>query len=109
MLLGDMIRDLTDERNAAEALMALGDLPMVAAIEQARAPHGESAGAYAAGAVARFADHAGDEDWLALMNTIERTDDPASACLRAMIAWSLKDEAQDGHAGCTCGQEHPQS
>ena len=106
MLLGDMIRNLSDEAQAAEALLGLSDLPLVAAIEQARQAHGETAGGYAAGAVARFADQAGDEDWLALMNRIERTDDPAAACLRAMLEWSLKQDSTEGETGCSCGHSH---
>jgi hypothetical protein len=104
MLLGQMIRNLTDESRAAEALVALGDLPLLARLE-GRA-QGETAGAYAANAVALFADGASDEDWLGLMNKLERTDDPASACLRTMIEWSLNRDGQERHEGCTCGHEH---
>ena len=101
MLLGQMIRDLTDENRATEALVALGDLPLLARLE--RHAQGEAAGAYAANAVALFADGASDEDWLGLMNRLERTDDPAAACLRTMIEWSLDRDAQETHEGCTCG------
>jgi hypothetical protein len=106
MLLGDIIRDLTDEHCATGALVALGDLPLLAQIETARTAHGETAGAYAANAVARFADGASDEDWLGLMNAVERTDDPAGACLRRMIEWSLKQDAEDEGHSCSCGHTH---
>ena len=107
MLLGDIIRDLADESTAAEALLSLGDLPLVARIQHARRSEA-TAGAYAAGAVARFADCADDKAWLGLMNRIERTDDPAAACLRTMVEWSLT--LDEGHAcGCGdggCGNDH---
>ncbi len=106
MLLGQIIRNFTDESNVAEVLIGFGDLTLVARIEQACRPRQETSSAYAAGAVARFADHAGDEDWLALMNKIARTDDPAGACLRTMIEWSLRQEADATHSDCSCGQTH---
>ena len=106
MLLGDIIRELSNEGTAAGALVALGDLPLLLRIDAARAAHEETAGGYAAGAVARFADGAGDEDWLALMNAIERTDDPASACLRRMIEWSLTQDSDGPENACSCGQHH---
>ena len=106
MLLGDIIRDLSSESTATAALVGLGDLPLLAQIETARTAHDETAGGYAAGAVARFADGAGDEDWLGLMNALERTDDPAGACLRRMIEWSLKQDAEAPAHACSCGQAH---
>ena len=106
MLLGDIIRELSTESTASAALIALGDLPLLAQIEIARSAHDETAGGYAAGAVARFAGGAGDEDWLGLMNAIERTDDPAGACLRRMIEWSLKQDAETPEHSCSCGHQH---
>ena len=106
MLLGDIILELTDEHCAAGALIALGDLPLLAKIEAARTAHDETAGAYAANAVSRFADAAGDEDWLGLMSAIERTDDPAGACLRRMIEWSLQQDSANGGHACACGHTH---
>ena len=73
---------------------------------------GESVGEYASGAVRRFANLAGSEDWLGLMNVLERATDPGAGCLTYMVGWSLKqDEAppashadsDHAHAGCTCG------
>ena len=63
-------------------------------------------GEYAAGAVRRFANLAVSEDWLGLMNVIERAGDPGIDCLTYMVKWSLKqDEAPPtpAHEGCTCG------
>jgi hypothetical protein len=40
--------------------------------------------------VRRFSIFADDEDWLALMTALERARDPGAACLRQMLAWSLR-------------------
>lgn len=99
MLLGQMIERLADDAFAAEALLSLADLPLLVDVEAACRERGESAVAYASTAARRFADHASDEEWLALMTALERADDPGSACLRQMLAWSLRKDA----AGCACG------
>lgn len=81
MQLGDIIRSFSEYAAASEALLS--------------------------GAVRRFANLAGSEDWLGLMNVVERTDDPGTGCLVYMVNWSLKkDEALEppSHAGCTCGR-----
>src|SRR5690348_15081547 len=89
MLLGQVLQRLGDETFAAETLVGLDDLPLMADLEATREQFGESAPDYAIGAVRRFSAYASDDDWLALMNALERTDDPGAACLRAILAWSL--------------------
>lgn len=105
-MLGTLIRDLADESKASEALLSIGDIALVARIEHAR--RGDmTTGAYAAAAVARFADRAGDEDWLSLMGKMERADDPAAACLGAMIEWSLMQSESHGRScGSLEGEHH---
>ena len=98
MLLGQMIERLADDAFAAEALLSLGDLPLLVEVEAAGREYGESAATYASTAARRFADHASDEDWLALMTALERAADPGSACLRQMLVWSLRKDS----ASCTC-------
>jgi hypothetical protein len=103
MLLGDVLNRLRDETFAAETLVSLGDLPLLAGVEAEAGRQGESAGLYAAGAVRRFAAFAGDEDWLALMTALERAADPGAACLHHMLAWCLrKDRDCSDHS-----QEYP--
>jgi hypothetical protein len=106
MQLGEIIRDFSEEARADEALLACGDLALVARIGRAADRYDETVGEYAAGAVRRFSNLASNEDWLALMNAIERADDPGFDCLTHMLLWSLKrDEAESlpQHAGCTRG------
>jgi hypothetical protein len=95
MQLGDIIRSFSEDAAASEALLACNDIVLFARV-----------GEYASGAVRRFANLAGSEDWLGLMNVVERIDDPGTGCLVYMVNWSLKkDETPEppAHAGCTCG------
>lgn len=104
MLLGTLLRRLQDERFVQETLLGLGDVTLARRVADGGARFGESAADYAAGACARFSDGASDEDWLALMTALERGSDPAATCLRTMIDWSLKQDAEPaGQGGCTCG------
>jgi hypothetical protein len=99
MLLGHMIERLADDVFAAEALVSLGDLPLLVDVDAACRAQEVSAVAYAATAARRFADHASDDDWLALMTALESASDPGAACLRRMLIWSLRKDS----AGCSCG------
>jgi len=105
MLLGTIMNELRDETAAAAALLSLGDIRLVAEVEAARQPHGESVGEYVAGAAQRFARLASDEDWLRLMTALERSDHPAATCLADMVRWSIARDGQDlvGTGGCSCG------
>jgi hypothetical protein len=106
MQLGEIIQNFSEEARANEALLACGELALLARVGQATARHDETLGEYAAGAVRRFANLASSEDWLALMNAIERADDPGLRCLTHMLHWSLeRDEAESSppRAECACG------
>lgn len=106
MQLGDIIRSFSEETGAQEALLACSDITLLARVGKAAVRYDETIGEYAAGAVRRFANRAVDEDWLGLMNVLERAHDPGADCLAYMVTWSLKqDEAppMPAHAGCTCG------
>jgi hypothetical protein len=67
-----MIARLEDETVAAEALLSLDDLPLVARVAEASASAGLPPGAYAAGAVGRFVAEATDEEWLSLIGAMGR-------------------------------------
>ncbi len=103
MLLGQVLQQLGDEAIAAETLMAMGDLPLVVEVEAVGRKYGENVPAYAVGAMRRFEAFASDDDWLALMTALERADNPGAACLRHMLAWSLKRDDEDGEPACGCG------
>lgn len=103
MLLGQILERLGDEGFAAETLVSLEDLPLMVEVEATGRRFGEDIGAYAAGASRRFAQHASDEDWLALMTALERAEDAGTACLRHMLAWSLRQDAEPDGKGCGSG------
>ena len=106
MQLGEIIKDFSEEAPASEALLACNDIVLFARVGEAAGRYEETVGEYAAGAVRRFANLAISEDWLGLMNVVERADDPGIGCLTYMVNWSLtQDEmpAVPAHAGCTCG------
>lgn len=107
MTLGDLITQLNNEVDAANALEALGDLALFAAVATAGDRYGEAPGTYVANASRRFADRASDDDWLSLMTAMERAPDPGRAALERMLRWSLAqddaaDHPRDDHV-CSCG------
>ncbi|MCP8939567.1 hypothetical protein NK718_13655 [Alsobacter sp. SYSU M60028] len=117
MQLGTLISRLEDETDAAMALEALGDVVLLGEVLRTGELYDETPGEYVANAARRFAAMAGDEDWLGLMNALERADDPARAVLDRMLRWSLTRDAAEqehershahghehGHGGaCSCG------
>jgi hypothetical protein len=106
MQLGEIITSFSEEAPANEALLACNDIVLFARVGEAANRFDETVGEYAAGAVRRFANLAASEDWLGLMNVVERASDPGTECLAYMVNWSLKqDEAPpvSAHRGCTCG------
>lgn len=110
MHLGTLIARLESEDSAALALEALGDIVLFTAVSKAGARYEETPGAYVAGAVARFSDGAGDEDWVGLIGVIERAEDPGQAALVRMLRWALARDAAGGEGArqtaCSCGSTH---
>ena len=111
MLLGAIMTQFQDEETAADALLSLGDIILLAQVEAARQAHDESVGAYVSGAAQRFSRQASDEDWLGLMTALERTSNPAASCLTTMVRWSMTQDATVLHANgavgrCSCGNGH---
>jgi len=75
MQLGDIIRSFSEDTAASEALLACNDIVLFARVGESATRFEETVGEYASGAVRRFANLADSEDWLGLMNVVERTDD----------------------------------
>ncbi len=100
MTLGRMIERLDDEGFATEAMIALDDLALLAEIDRAARDLEETPAIYAADAARRFAAHATDDDWLALMTAASHAEDPGVACLKRMLLWSLRQDA----AACGCSR-----
>jgi hypothetical protein len=112
MMLSHILRNLTDDRLAEEALIGLGDLVLLAAIEAEAALFEEERGEYVVSAVRRFARLANDEDWLAVMGKLERGKRPAEAFLTVVLHWALKRDSEERNlpnaiqSACSCGEDH---
>ena len=89
MLLGDVIARLTDETTAAEAILGLGDLGLLAEMRARAEENGVTLGAYAAWAVRTYADNASSDEWTTLIGAMGRSDDPGVTCLRRAFAYVL--------------------
>jgi len=82
MMLGDVLARFEDESVAADTIMRLGDLALMALLRERAEAEGQSLGTYAAAAVRRFAAEASDETWVTLMGALARAEDPGAVCLR---------------------------
>lgn len=98
MLLGDILSRFDDPGFAAETVVGLGDLALVARIEKAAETQGSSFGEYVSSAMRLYALHAPDEEWITLMGALGRTDDPAGICMKRAFAFVLRHDCE--HSGC---------
>jgi hypothetical protein len=96
MLLGDLIAELEDEAVAAETIVRVGDLGLVAAMTSRAAEAGLPLGRYATWAVRHYADTAPDDEWVQLMGALGRADDPGAVCLQRAFAYVVAHCGQDG-------------
>ncbi len=81
-MLGDILARLNDEGEAAEIILGVGDLRLLAAMQERAQSEGLDLAAYARAAVQRYAAEASDEEWITLMGLIGRAGDPGTACLK---------------------------
>lgn len=86
MLLGDLISRFDDEAVAAETILRVGDLALIAAMRHDAETLGLTLGAYASATVRRYADTASDEEWTTLIGQMGRAEDPGAVCLRRAFA-----------------------
>jgi hypothetical protein len=104
MILGDVLRKLDDPSVVAAALMQFADPGLIAQAEKKAAAHGETLGEYASASVRLFSNEANDDDWVAMMAAMARTEDPGAICLRRMLEWAGSREAKtDSCCGGGCG------
>lgn len=92
MLLGDVLKRFDDETFAAEAVMGLGDLSLLARLRGEAEANGQPLGAFAQSALRRFAAEASDEDWVTLIGALARAEDPGAVCLKQAFAYVLRPE-----------------
>ena len=89
MLLGKLIKELRDESNAVETVIALGDLGLLLRVEKVAADNDLRFGEAVTRAVGQFTAHADADQWTQLMSVINRADDPGSAALKQMLNVAL--------------------
>jgi hypothetical protein len=85
MMLGDVLAQLNDEGGAAEIILGVGDLCLLAAMRRRAETEGLDLAAYARAAVQRYAAEASDEEWITLMGLMGCTGDPGTACLKRVF------------------------
>lgn len=86
MLLGDIIACFQDEAVINETLFSLGDLALTARFVALAAESNISTGELAMQSVGRFVNSASDEEWLALLGQMSRSDNPGQVFLRRALA-----------------------
>ncbi len=86
MLLGDLISRFDDETVAAETILRVGDLALIAAMRKEAEMSGLTLGTYAAAVVRQYTDSASDEEWTTLIGQMARADDPGAVCLKRAFA-----------------------
>lgn len=96
MMLGDLIAQLEDESVATEALLAIGDIVLMARVQAAADAVRTPVGAFLQELIGRFSAHASSDDWIAVMNAVGRAELPGAACLRVMLGVALA-EKETGH------------
>ena len=93
MLLGDVIARLTDETTAAEIILGLGDIGLLAGMRARAEESGVALGTYGAWAVRTYADNASSEEWTTLIGAMGRSEDPGATCLHRAFAYVLEGAA----------------
>lgn len=105
MLLGDLIARFDDEAVAAEALLLLGDLSLVARIREAAVEEGLTAGEFASIAVQQFSAAASDEEWVTAIGQMGRSTEPGLVLLHRSLAWALTPKPHRDHTTVAAHEE----
>jgi len=84
-MLGDILAKLTDETTAVETILGTGDLALLAAVREQAAAEGIDLAACVVRTVQRYTHQASDEEWITLIGMLNRSPDPARACLKRAL------------------------
>lgn len=90
MTLGAMIAGLADEGRAMDALVATGDLALIARVQSTAAAEGVSMEEVIEDLIGWFNSSAAPDDWMQVMGIANRSSTPGEACFGAMLAVALK-------------------
>ena len=94
MSIGDLIARFDDEAVAAEAVVALGDVALLAKVATVAAQRELTFGEFASSAVERFARDASDEEWIMLMGRLARVEDPGAAFLHQVLSTAVAESSR---------------
>ena len=89
MELGTLLDKFNDEAFAQETMLRIGELGLIAKVNQVAAERGLAFGEVITHAVHSFTGHADSDHWMQLMSAINRTDDPGAAALKQMLEVAL--------------------
>jgi hypothetical protein len=85
MMLSDLLAQFDDETTAADTILSVGGLKMIAALHTRAEAEGLELGAFASCAVWRYAA-ASDDEWVTLLGELARSNDPGFTFVeRALI------------------------
>jgi hypothetical protein len=87
VLLGDLIARFDDDTEVEAAILDLDDLSLLAALRDQAEKRELSLGALAAEKVRRYAAEASDEEWVTLIGTMSRSQNPAAVFLRRAFTY----------------------
>lgn len=90
MMLGDVLRRLTDDAVAAEIILGVGDLALLAAMRERAEAEGVDLATFSRGAVRRYSAEASEEEWVTMLGQITRSDDPGTACLKRAFGSAIR-------------------
>jgi hypothetical protein len=85
MILGDVLARLQNDGEAAELILGLGKLSLLAGARQRAEAEGVDLATYARCAVQRYAVEASDEEWVSAMGALGRATDPGMVFLKRAL------------------------
>lgn len=90
MLLGDLMRRLTDDTAATELIVGLGDLTLLQAMTERAEGEGIDLATFSQDAVRAYAARASEEEWVTLLGQIGKSADPAAIFIKRAFASAIQ-------------------
>lgn len=108
MHLGALLSRLEGENDVAAFLAGIGDVMLLQRVEATAAAFDETSTEYVTAAVRRYAGLASSDDWLAMMTTMEKAEDPGRAAIAVIIEWAVRADQAElaggmSESACSCG------